>query len=76
VSANVPQVLCDSQDIVALAHNPVLYAHTEQLELDFIICSRRCQQTGLTLVTVQHIPGQDQFLDLLSMSVCPTRFCF
>lgn len=51
-----PQVLCDNQSVVALAHNPVLHARTKHIELDLFFVRDKVLSKQLK---VAHIPILD-----------------
>ena len=66
-------MLCDNSSAVQLAHNPVLHARTKHMELDVFFVQEKVLTKQLA---VQHIPGTDQWADLLTKPLSPTRFAY
>lgn len=54
------------QTVVNLAHNPVLHARTKHMELHVFYVPKKVNTKQLD---VQHIPGQDQWADLITKPV-------
>nr|KYP41910.1 Copia protein [Cajanus cajan] len=73
VSHQITIVLCDNLSVVHLAHNSVLHAKSGQMELDMFFVRDKILAKKLL---VRHIPGQDQWANLLTKLLSPTRFSF
>jgi len=66
-----PTIFCDNQSAVLLAHNPVLHARTKHMEIDLFFVREKVLAKQLT---VQHIPGDDQWADILTKPVSTAKF--
>ena len=66
-------VLCDNSNVVQMAHGPVLHAKTKHMELDLFFVREKVLSKKLI---VQHIPGYDQWADLLTKPLWSARFSF
>ena len=64
---------CDNSSAVQMAHNPVLHAKTKHMELDLFFVREKVLSKKLI---VQHIPGYDQWADLLTKPLWSARFSF
>lgn len=62
-------VLCDSLSAIHLAHNPIPHYRPKHMELDVFFVQEKVIPKQLI---VQHIPGQDQWADLLTKPLSPT----
>lgn len=71
ISHTVPQILCDNQSVVALAHNPVLHARTKHIELDLFFVRDKVLSKQLQ---VAHIPRLYQWVDVLTKPLSANRF--
>lgn len=71
--STTPTVFCDNQGVVALAHNPILYARTKHMELDLFFVHKKVLAKQLC---VSHVPAQDQWVDLFTEALAPTGFLF
>nr|KYP50410.1 Retrovirus-related Pol polyprotein from transposon TNT 1-94 [Cajanus cajan] len=72
VSHHTPVVYCDNMSTVALAHNPVLHARTKHMELDLFFVREKVAANSLHVV---HVPAIDQYADILTKALSPSRFC-
>ena len=66
VPHSIPIMLCDNSSALQLAHNPVLHARTKHMELNVFFVREKVLTKQLV---VQHIPGTDQWEDLLTKPV-------
>lgn len=71
VPYTTPTVLCDNLNTVALAHNPILHARTKLMELDLFFLREKVLQKQLKVV---HVPGTQQYADILTKPLPPTLF--
>lgn len=69
VPHHIPMVLCDSLSAIHLAHNPIPHYRPKHMELDVFFVQEKVIPKQLI---VQHIPGQDQWADLLTKPLSPT----
>nr|KYP36155.1 Retrovirus-related Pol polyprotein from transposon TNT 1-94 [Cajanus cajan] len=72
VSHHTPVVYCDNMSTVALAHNPVLHARTKHMKLDLFFVR---EKVAAYLLQVVHVPAIDQYADILTKALSPSRFC-
>ncbi|XP_020236431.1 uncharacterized protein LOC109815998 [Cajanus cajan] len=72
VSHHSPIIYCDNMSTVALAHNPVLHARTKHMKLDLFFVR---EKVAANLLRVVHVPAIDQYADILTKSLSPSRFC-
>nr|KYP32366.1 hypothetical protein KK1_046975 [Cajanus cajan] len=72
VSHHTPVVYCDNMSTVALAHNPVLHARTKHMKLDLFFVR---EKVVAYLLQVVHVPAIDQYADILTKALSPSRFC-
>lgn len=68
---STPTILCDNQSVVLLAHNPVLHARTKHIEIDLCFVREKVLAKQLSVV---HIPGTDQWADILTKPQSPSKF--
>ena len=73
VPHSIPIMLCDNSSALQLAHNPVLHARTKHMELNVFFVREKVLTKQLV---VQHIPGTDQWEDLLTKPLSSTRFTY
>ena len=66
-----PTIFCDNQSVFLLAHNPMLHARTKHKEIDLFFVREKVLAKQLT---VQHIPGDDQWADILTNPVSTAKF--
>jgi len=71
VSYQTPQLLCDNQSAVTIAHNPVFHNRTKHMEIDIFFVRETILAQQLT---VSHIPALDQWVDLFTKVLSSTRF--
>lgn len=71
VPTSTPVIYCDNQSTCSLTHNPILHARTKHMELDLFFVREKVIAKQLTVIQV---PGQDQWADLLTKPLSPTRF--
>jgi len=65
------QVFCDNQSAVLLAHNPILHSRTKHMEIDLFFVREKVLAKQLSVV---HIPGTDQWADILTKPVSTAKF--
>lgn len=66
-----PMLLCDNQSAVAIAHNPVFHSKTKHMEIDVFFVREKVLSKQLQ---VYHIPGLDQWADVLTKPLSLARF--
>ncbi|RHN82782.1 putative RNA-directed DNA polymerase [Medicago truncatula] len=66
-----PTVYCDNQSAVLLAHNPILHTRTKHMEIDLFFVREKIIAKQLSIV---HIPGTDQWADILTKPVSTSKF--
>ena len=66
-----PVILCDNQSAVLLAHNPILHSRTKHMEIDLFFVREKVLAKQLSVV---HIPGTDQWADILTKPVSTAKF--
>ena len=67
-----PIVYRDNQSAVLLAHNPILHTRTKHMEIDpFFFVREKILAKQLSIV---HIPGTDQWADILTRPVSTSKF--
>jgi len=71
VTYQSPIILCDNQSAVLLAHNPILHTRTKHMEIDIFFVHEKVMHKQLTVV---HIPGHDQWADILTKPLSSSRF--
>lgn len=74
IRQTVPQIFCDNQSAVALAHNPVLHARIKHMELDLFFFVR--EKVLSKHLQVFHVPGSDQWDDKLTKPLSSAIFHF
>lgn len=67
----VPEIFCDNHSAVLLAHNPILHSRTKHMEIDLCFVREKVLAKQLSVV---HIPGTDQWADLLTKPLSPSKF--
>lgn len=67
----VPRILCDNLSAIVLSHNHVLHSRTKHMELDIFFVREKVLNKSLT---VSHVPGQDQWADILTKPLPTARF--
>jgi hypothetical protein len=68
-----PIIYCDNQSAVLLAHNPILHARTKHMEIDLFFVREKVLAKQLT---VQHIPGDNQWADVLTKPLSSSKFLY
>lgn len=71
LSVPVPTVLCDNQSAVMLAHNPIMHSRTKHMEIDLFFVREKVLSKQLI---VNHIPGADQWADVLTKPLSSAKF--
>jgi histone deacetylase 1/2 len=66
-----PVIYCDNLSAVSLAHNPVMHARTKHMEIDLFFVREKVLSKQLS---VQHIPGTDQWADALTKPLSSSKF--
>jgi hypothetical protein len=66
-----PVVLCDNQSAVMLAHNPIMHSRTKHMEIDLFFVREHVISKQLSVV---HIPGTDQWADILTKPLPTAKF--
>lgn len=59
-------IYCDKKSTLALAHNPILYARTKHVEIDFHLIR---DQIKKNIISLHHITSQDQPADIFTKSL-------
>nr|KYP63465.1 hypothetical protein KK1_018041 [Cajanus cajan] len=72
VSHHTPIVYCHNMSTVAIAHNLVLHAQTKHMKLDLFFVH---EKVAANLLQVVHVPAIDQYADILTKALSPTRLC-
>ncbi|XP_058784278.1 uncharacterized mitochondrial protein AtMg00810-like [Vicia villosa] len=71
INCQTPQILCDNQSAVLLAHNPVMHTKTKHMEIDLFFVREKVLTKQLQVL---HIPGTDQWADVLTKPLASTAF--
>jgi len=66
-----PTIFCDNQSAVLLAHNPILHSRTMHMEIDLFFVREKVLAKQLSVV---HIPGTDQWADVLTEPLSTAKF--
>lgn len=66
-----PIVYRDNQSAVLLAHNPILHTRTKHMEIDLFFVREKILAKQLSMV---HIPGTDQWVNILTKPVSTSKF--
>lgn len=66
-----PVILCDNQSAVSLVHNPIFHSRTKHMEIDLFFVREKVLTKQLSVV---HIPGTDQWADILTKPVSTAKF--
>jgi histone deacetylase 1/2 len=71
VHSSAPLVLCDNLSAVSLAHNPVMHSRTKHMEIDLFFVGEKVISKQLNVL---HVPGTDQWADILTKSLSSAKF--
>jgi histone deacetylase 1/2 len=71
VPFEAPTILCDNQSAVMLAHNPIMHSRTKHMEIDLFFVREKVISKQLS---VRHIPGTDQWADVLTKPLSTAKF--
>jgi histone deacetylase 1/2 len=71
VSFAAPVIYCDNLSAVSLAHNPILHARTKHMEIDLFFVREKVLSKQLSVL---HIPGTDQWADVLTKPLSSAKF--
>jgi len=71
VPFSTPTVYCDNQSAVLLSHNPILHTRTKHMEINLFFVREKVIAKQLSIV---HIPGTDQWADILTKPVSTSKF--
>ena len=66
-----PTLLCDNKSAVTIAHNPVFHSRTKHMEIDVFFVR---EKVLAKLLQIYHIPAFDQWADILTKPLSPSRF--
>jgi ABC-type taurine transport system substrate-binding protein len=64
-------VFYDNQSVVIVGHSPIIHARTKNMEIDLFFVREKVLAKKLI---VKHIPGDDQWADILTKSVSSAKF--
>lgn len=71
VPSSSPTIFCDNQSAVLLAHNLILHTRTKHMETDLFFVREKVLAKQLSVV---HIPGIDQWADVLTKPLSTAKF--
>jgi histone deacetylase 1/2 len=71
VSFTSPVIYCDNLSAVSLAHNPVMHSRTKHMEIDLFFVREKVLSKQLSVL---HIPGTDQWADVLTKPLSSSKF--
>ncbi|MCI37103.1 retrovirus-related Pol polyprotein from transposon TNT 1-94, partial [Trifolium medium] len=71
VSFASPILLCDNMSAVSLAHNPIMHSRTKHMEIDLFFVREKVISKQLSVL---HVPGTDQWADILTKPLSSSRF--